>query len=508
MVETSSYRAAIETFAWADLWSLFGGTKERLNIAVECIDRHRGHGVAVRLRGSDGNLIELSFDELADLSSRFAHHLSSKGIGPGDAVAVMVEPSLAFYGSLFGTIKCGAAAVPLFTLFGPDAVRARLDDCGAALLIVDPDCAAIAASLPGVESLVVDSSFLQELSAYPGDYEATTSAGDVAVLQYTSGTTRQLPEAVTHHHRSIVTVVLAALFGLGLKPGDRYFCPSSPAWGHGLWHGTVAPWALGLSTGAYAGKFDTDELANALKQFGITNLAAAGTVYRMLLRDDRLRGLALAKASYTGEALDAGTLSEGRAQLGVPICGMYGTTETGVILANFPGFDDYQVRDGALGKPVPGWEVAVLDEHDLPVAPGVTGELAVRRRGEWFRSKDLGRMDADGYFWYGGRADDIIISAGWTISPVEVEAVLATHVDVFEAAVIGVPDPIRGQVVKAYIVGQRTGAELHRELQELVAERLSRHEYPRLLEFVSELPKTQSGKINRQQLRLLSDGRR
>jgi acetyl-CoA synthetase len=262
-----------------------------------------------------------------------------------------------------------------------------------------------------------------------------------------------------------------------------------------------------MATGAYAGKFVAGEFADCLRDFGISNLAAAGTVYRLLMRDDQLGKLtSLDKATYTGEALSPDTLSALQEQLGIPVCGMYGTTETGVIIANYPGFADYDARPGALGKALPGWDVAVLGDDDRPVSPGIIGEISVRRRGDWFRSKDLARLDQDGYFWYVSRADDIIISAGWTISPIEVENTLYLHPDVVQAAVIGVPDPVRGQVLKAFIVSARGDDQLRSELQDLVRTRLSPHEYPRIVEFIDELPTTSIGKVNRHELRAREQG--
>jgi acetyl-CoA synthetase len=502
LLESTSYTEVVAGFEWPQLWDLFDGDRGNLNIAVECLDRHRDHGVGVRLASSGLPPSELSFDELAAWSSRFAHFLSDRRVGPADPVAVMIEPSLPFYAALFGAIKRGAVAVPLFTLFGPEAIRARVQDCGARVVVVTPHHADAARAAGAADIVIFDDALQSRLESYPDTYETTTSADDLAVLQYTSGTSRKLPDAVRHTHRAIVTLMLAARFGLGLNRGDRYFCPSSPAWGHGLWHGTIAPWALGIAAGAYAGRFDAKELASALRTFEITNLAAAGTVYRMLRRDDLLDKLPpLAKASYTGEALDPVSLQALATSLGTPVCGMYGTTETGVILANFPGFEDYEVRPGALGRPLPGWDVTVVGEHDVVLPVDEIGEIAVRRRGGWMRSKDLGRVDADGYFWYFGRADDIVISAGWTISPIEVEAALVNHEDVIEVAIIGVDDAIRGQVLKAFVVSERRDDALVGELQDLVRDSLSPHEYPRHVEFVDELPKTTNGKINRKALR-------
>jgi acetyl-CoA synthetase len=233
-------------------------------------------------------------------------------------------------------------------------------------------------------------------------------------------------------------------------------------------------------------------------------MAAAPTVYRML-REAGLAehgGLALRKLSFTGEPMDSSTFEWLERTLGVRPCGMYGSTEVGVILVNYPGFTDYEVRPGALGKPAPGWEVAVVDDAGRPLPPNQPGEIAVRRKGEWFPVKDRGWVDADGYFHHGGRSDDVIISAGWTMSAVEIEDALLKHPDVREAAVIGVADRRRGMVPKAFIVSSRTDGALAAELQELVRSRLSQHEYPRLIELVPELPKTPAGKTDRNALRL------
>jgi acetyl-CoA synthetase len=301
----------------------------------------------------------------------------------------------------------------------------------------------------------------------------------------------------------VVTLMVAALYGLGLETGDRYFCPSSPAWGHGLWHGTIAPLALGIAVGSYAGRFDARRLLDALEGFGINNMAAAPTVFRMIRRSGLVGDarVGLRKLSFTGEPMDSGTWDFIEGDLGVTPCGMYGSTEVGVIIANYPGFAGYEVRRGALGRAAPGWEVGVVDAGGRPLPPGQTGEIAVRRKGEWFLVKDRGRVDEDGYFHHSGRSDDVVISAGWTMSAVEIEDVLLAHPDVREAAVVGVPDPLRGQVAKAFVVAARRGPAFEQELQDWVRTRLSLHEYPRRVEVVDELPKTPAGKVNRHALR-------
>jgi acetyl-CoA synthetase len=493
---------AIDEFSWEQLWSLFDGDNDRLNITHECLDRHPADATAARIAFADGHIDEPTFGELSRDAARFAHFLAEIGIGKGDPVGVMMEPSREFYAALFGVIKRGAVAVPLYTLFGPDALRDRLVDCNAACVVVDPATRNVVEKL-NFRSVVFDQDLSRLLADLPETYEAETTADDTAVLQYTSGTTRQLPEAVRHEHRSVVTLARSALFASGLKSGDRFFCPSSPAWGHGLWHGTISPWSLGVAVGAWSGRFSPDGLMDALRRLRITNLSAASTVYRMILRSGRADEVgSLQKASYTGEELDAAAQEAFRRETGITVCGMYGTTETGVIIVNFPGYEDFQPKQGALGKPMPGCRVTILNDDGSQAPPDVTGEISVFRRGGWLRAKDLGWVDPDGYFHYAGRADDVIISSGWTISPLEVERTLLLSPVVLEAAVIGVPDQTRGHIVKAYVVcSEPSSEELAESLQELVRRELSPHEYPRALEFVDELPKTANGKINRKALR-------
>ncbi|MGG5809302.1 acyl-CoA synthetase [Falsiroseomonas sp. CW058] len=506
LTDSTGYAFAQANFAPGKLWEFFDGDRAALNIAHECIDRHAADParLAVRVAHADGRDEALTFRALSDWSGRVAHWLERRGVMPGDRVAVMLDPSLPFYAAMFGAMKRGAVAVPLFTLFGPEGVRLRAADCTPRVLLTGADKAAAAAGIPGVEVVVADARWLEELSALPAEWRPATRADDMALFQYTSGTTRELPAAVKHTHRSVVVLMLAALYGTGIRPGDEFFCPSSPAWGHGLAHGTLAPLALGVTTGTYAGRFDPVRLMRALQDYGITNLSAAATHYRMMRTSgeaSRFR-FAIRKLSFTGEPIDAETLRFIDATFGVPACSMYGTTEVGVVLVNYPGAADFAVKPGALGKPVPGLRVEVQRPDGTPCAPGETGEIKVLRRGAWVPTKDLGRIDEDGYFHHAGRADDVIISAGWTMSAVEIEDVLLQHPDVTEAAAIGVPDATRGQVVKAFVVSRRpAGEDFARELQDFTRNRLSQHEYPRQVAFVAELPKTPAGKVNRKALR-------
>ena len=238
LTEFTSFADAQTHAKSAALWELFDGDLEYLNIAHECITRH-----------ADGADEILGFDEISRRSAQFAHWLVANGAQAGDRIAFLLEPSLLFYTSLFGAMLSGAVSVPLFTLFGPDGLRLRVEDCQPALLVTNAVKAGIAHQLEGPRVAVADDSLLEEIKQFPSRFETGTRATDLAVFQYTSGTTRELPTAVEHTHKSLLTLMFAALYGTGIRPGDEFFCPSSPAWGHGLWHGTLAPLALGVTTG-------------------------------------------------------------------------------------------------------------------------------------------------------------------------------------------------------------------------------------------------------------------
>jgi acetyl-CoA synthetase len=507
LTDFTSYADAQRHFSTARLWELFDGSRERLNIAWECVDRHATPGrVALRVAHADGRDETITFVELAAWSARFAHWLAAEGVRAGDRVAIMLEPSLPFYAALFGAMKHGAIAVPLFTLFGADGVRLRTQDCTPVVLVTTPEKAGLLTGLAAPRVVVADEALMAAISRLPDRYDPLTAASDMAIFQYTSGTTRELPDAIRHTHRAVVVVMNAALYGIGLRPGDRYFCPSSPAWGHGLWHGTLAPLALGVETGAYAGKFGAERLLRALQDYGTTTLSAAATHYRMIKNTGHVSDyrITLKKQSFTGEPIDPETASFIQDAFGVPLCSMYGTTEVGVVLANYPGASDFPIKPGALGRPVPGVSVEVQRPDGTRCDPDEIGEIKVRRHDSWFPTKDRGRIDSDGYFYHAGRADDVIISAGWTMSAVEIEDALLRHPAVAAAAVIGVPDTLRGLVVKAFIVAKPdhpTDETIVTSIQDHVRRHLSQHEYPRLIDFVADLPRTPVGKINRKALR-------
>ena len=338
------------------------------------------------------------------------------------------------------------------------------------------------------------------LGRYPDHYETRTSADTLAIIQFSSGTTGT-PRPVLYNHIAATITAVNIKLCIGLRSDDSFFCPSSPAWGHGIMYGTIGPLIFGNAIGAYSGKYDPDTLLGALEYWDVTNMSAIPLVYRtMASKLDRYR-LKLRRMTFTGGSVDIETIRAFQDRLGAFPQSFYGSTEVGVIVNDYD-FLDYVAKPGSMGQPMLGVKVAVLDEHDNALPPGQTGQMAVWRRDRWVRIGDYAMLDDDGYFWHKGRTDDVIKSAGYTIGPFEIEAVLEKHPAVRRAAVVGSPDRERGMVVKAFIVPTtEPGDALIREIQDFVKTRLSRHEYPREIEFVDSLPETPDGKIRRSELR-------
>ena len=459
LTDYTSYADAQREFPSARLWDLFDGDRERLNIAHECVDRYAADRAASRC-ASPTPMAAMKRSPSATWptwSSRFAHWLASKGVAPGDRVAIMLEPSLAFYAALFGAMKLGAVAVPLFTLFGPDGVRLRIDGLHATPAADQRREKANAAELAGpARSSPRTMPCMTRLSGASRPISSRHRGrrpGNLPVyLRHDAGTAGGHPahapcrrrgdecSALRHRHASGRPVLLPVLACLGT-------------------------WALARHAGASCAGHRDRCLCRPVR-CGTPVAGAAGFRHHQPVRcrdalshdeehpaSHRDYRYALRKLSFTGEPIDSDTHGFAERTFGTRLCSMYGTTEVGVILANYPGADGFR-RQARLSR-----QAGARCQR----AGATTGRLPVRARGDWrdqgagatnawFPTKDRGRIDADGYFFHAGRADDVIISAGWTMSAVEIEDALLAHPAVREAAVIGVPDALRGLVVKAFIV--------------------------------------------------------
>ncbi len=508
LLEIRDYDQALREFSWDGLWEIVDGSQAHLNIAHECIDRHPDTTIAARIQFTDGHREIYSFRELKVWTSRFAHFLGQEGIERGDCIAIMLDHSLEFLTCKFGAMKRGVTVALLSTLFGVDAILQRIEQCKPKLLIVPPGSKNGLEDRVGVRVVEADASLRDVLAAEPDYFPiADTSADDLAFYLFTSGTTRKRAAAILHRHRAVVTLMQSALYGFGIRPGDRFFSSSSPAYGFSA-HTLISPLALGIAVGSLSGSFDPIRILEALQEFHITNFCAPPTAYRGIMKSGRVGDyrLTLEKATYSGEPMDSTTAQWVQENFKVPACGVYGSAEVSTFIGNYPGFDGYSVKAGALGKPFPGREVATLDETGKPCPAGVVGEIAIRKRGEWFLIKDRGSMDAQGYFYHAGRSDDAIISAGYTISATEMEDVLLRHEDVKDVAVVGVKDEMRGLIPKAFVVSDRRGPEFASELQAFAKEHLGKHEYPRAIAFLDALPRTTASKIDRKALRAMGAG--
>ncbi len=476
-LEYTTYEEAKRNFKWGERWEVFDGNKKNFNISHEWIDRQPPQKTAIRIKFDNGRKEVYSFEEISYLTSQFSNFLKRLGINPGDRIVIMLDPSLEFYLSMFGTLKRGAIAVPCSTLFGPEAIQFRVRNSEAKMFVTTRSKVGLVDSSL-VSHLIIAEELREELEGEEGYYKPHTSANDLAVIQFSSGTTGS-PKPVRYRHEALTVSAVVAKFGIGLRDDDRYFCPSSPAWGHGIWYGTMAPLIFGNAIGAYSGKFDPEILLKALEEFEITNISAAPTVFRRIMNSgkvDKYR-LKLRKISYTGEAMDMDVFRFLEEKLGVTPYGFYGSTEVGPIALHYGGFEDWKVKPGSLGKPMIGVKVAILDEKGNALPQGEVGHIAVWRKDEWVRVGDAGYVDEEGHFWYKARADDVIISAGYTIGPLEIEEVLMKHPAVLEAAVVGSPDKERGEIVKAFIKTQLEPTEkLKEELQEYAKNGVSEHE--------------------------------
>ena len=510
----SSYEQACAEHEW--------NVPERYNIAADVCDKHDRDKPAMIWESHDGSTRELSWGELQDLANQAAHVLASHGVEKGDRVAVVLPPTPEAAAVFFGTWKLGAILLSMSVLYGDDGVRHRLEDSEPKVLITDrANAERFDASLVE-EVLVLDEGLLDGASTEL--VEADTAADDPAQLYYTSGTTGKA-KGIVHAHRYILGHE-EFVYCHDVQEGERFHGMGEWAWAAGI-SPLLGPWRLGAVQCVYqrAGGFDPAKQLDFLSRNEVTNVFTTPTAMRAMMAienaGERYPQMFRIVCS-AGEPLNPEAIRWFREQYGVTVLDYYGLTESYPLCANFPFME---VREGSMGRVMPGWDVQLLDEDENPVEQGERGEICLRARsnphyplgywrneadgeetfgGEWFHSKDAATRDEDGYVWYAGRADDVIIAAGYRIGPFEVESACLEHPGVAEAAAVASPDAVKGNVVKAFIVcaeGHEGSDELADEIKSFVRDRLSAYAYPRKVEFVEELPKTLTGKIRRIELR-------
>ncbi len=518
-----------------------------INKAHECLDRHvkagRGNKTAMLWEGKNGETEMYTFEQMMKEANRAANGLRSLGVGKGDRVFMFLERVPECYFTAFGTLKLGAVIGPLFSAFGPEAVKDRLLDSGAKVLVTSPELWGrvrhIQSELPELKHVVL---VTRRAQAEPGDgivlwdavvrpqsdeFETVnTGQEDFSVMHYTSGTTGK-PKGAAHVHNAVIGHYATGKYVLDLHEDDIYWCTADPGWVTGTSYGMFAPWSNGVTSLVYEGGFGARAWYSLIEKYRVTVWYTAPTAIRMLMKagDEAAARHDLSSLRYTmsvGEPLNPEAVIWGEKVIGLPFHDNWWQTETGCILiANYPAME---IRPGSMGRPFPGIEPGIIDDEGNLRPPGEEGNLAVRPgwpsmfrtywnnkemydsrfQNGWYITGDRARMDSDGYYWFVGRADDVINTAGHLVGPFEVESVLIEHPAVAEAGVIGKPDPVAMEVVKAFVSlkdGYDADDKLRRELIHFAREKLGAGVAPREIEFLPGLPKTRSGKIMRRLLK-------
>ncbi|MBN8464625.1 MAG: acetate--CoA ligase [Dechloromonas sp.] len=540
-------------FAWEQIGRELGiAPGGPVNIAQLTVERHaasaRGDQPAFRFLNADGGRRSLTYRELARLTDRFGNALKALGVGKGDCVFVLCGRRCELYVAVLGALKVGAVVSPLFPAFGPEPIRNRMAQADGKVLVTTASAyrrkvAPLRAELPALRHVVLvddlgggavpDTHDWERLLGAVSDAPAlvATSADDPALLHFTSGTTGT-PKGALHAHGAILTHYATARLALDLRPADVFWCTADPGWVTGMSYGIVAPLALGVTSIVDEAEFDAARWVSILENEGVHVWYTAPTAIRMLMKAGPAlfaghRFPALRFVASVGEPLNREAVWWGIDTLGLPIHDTWWQTETGGIMVANPVTDD--IKPGSMGRPLPGIVARVVRQRageppEVIETPDTLGELALEAgwpsmfraylgqperyrecfAGNLYLSGDLVRCDADGYYWFVGRGDDVIKSAGHLIGPFEVESVLMEHPAVAEAGVIGKPDPLAGETVKAFVVVKRDVAAdevLRRDLLAHARRRLGAAVAPKEIAFADGLPHTRSGKIMRRLLR-------
>ncbi|WP_180059941.1 AMP-binding protein [Acinetobacter sp. YH12128] len=519
---------------------MLSGSLEQLNACYECCDRHAidQDKVALYWQGKDGRKEQYTFSELQQWSSQFANFLKSQGVQKGDRVSGLLPRTVELLVVILGAWRIGAVYQPLFTAFGPKAIEHRLHLAQSKLVISDvgnrskldevAHCPQIVtvADRAGHGIQQGDLNFWDEVKAQSTDCEfVLQSINDPFLLMFTSGTTGPA-KPLEVPLKALIAFGQYMKNAVGLREDDSFWNIADPGWAYGLYYGITGPLLLGHATLFYEGGFSIDSLCQIVDDYKVTNLAGAPTAYRMMMAADpeqmaKLKGK-FRVVSSAGEPLNPEVFRWFKQVLDAPIFDHYGQTEVGMVVCNHHGLQ-HDIRAGVAGYASPGYRVAVVDEQGQELAAGTPGVLAVdisqspmmwfggykeSRKSpfvkHYYLTGDTAEIHADGSMSFVGRNDDVITTSGYRIGPFDVESALLEHDAVIEAAVIGVPDPDRTEIVKAFVILAEhvtASEELAEQLGQFVKKRLSAHAYPRLVEFVQELPKTPSGKIQRFLLR-------
>ncbi|MDD2497307.1 MAG: acetate--CoA ligase [Desulfitobacteriaceae bacterium] len=539
------YENAYQSFQWSDAEKNFSWYETgKLNIAYECIDRHcdswKKNKVALYFTNNTRNE-KYTFLDLKLLSNKFANVLSDVGIGKGDRVFIFMPRQPELYICCLGILKAGGIVGPLFEAFMKSAVTDRLKDSEAVALITTPKMLdrVDQENLPNLKCIFLVDADGHKFKENEFDYKTLmdhASANfpivwmdgeDGMVLHYTSGSTGK-PKGVLHVHNAMIHLYQTTLWVLDLRDDDIYWCTADPGWITGTSYGIFGPWLLGASIVVRGGRFLPREWYSVLEKFQVTVWYSAPTAFRMLMAagDDLVKEYDLSSLRHVlsvGEPLNPEVVRWGSKVLKQRIHDTWWMTETGgQIIANYPCMP---IKPGSMGKPFPGIYAAIIDDSGCELGPNKMGHLAIKVSWPammrqiwknpakyedyfyfkpWYLSGDSAYQDEDGYFWFQGRLDDVINTSGERIGPFEVESKLLEHPAVAEAGVIGKPDPVRGEIIKAFLSikkGFRPSEELKEDIRAFVKKNLSAHAAPHEIEFREKLPKTRSGKIMRRVLK-------
>ncbi|WP_426427761.1 AMP-binding protein [Pseudomonas palmensis] len=511
--------------------AVLAGNLGALNACVECCDRHAAEGgVALYWERHDGACAQYTFADLQQRAARLANVLKAQGVGPGDRVAGLLPRTVELLVTVLATWRLGAVYQPLFTAFGPKAIEHRLHSSGARVVVTDRTNRPKLDEVEGCARIITvdaqagsgDLDFHTALDAASADCAPVLLSGEAPfLLMFTSGTTGPA-KPLEVPLRAIVAFQGYMRDAIDLRPEDNFWNLADPGWAYGLYYAVTGPLALGQATTFFDGPFSVESTCRVIDKYAITNLAGSPTAYRMLIAAGQafaepIKGR-LRVVSSAGEPLNPEVIRWFAEHLQVPIHDHYGQTELGMVLCNHHGLR-HPVHLGSAGFAIPGHRIVVLDEQQHELPPGQPGILAVDREqsplcwfggyhgvqtkafvGKYYLSGDTVELNQDGSISFVGRSDDVITTSGYRVGPFDVESALIEHPAVIEAAVVGKPDPERTELIKAFVVlasGVEGTPELAENLRQHVRQRLYAHAYPREIEFVGELPKTPSGKLQR-----------